>query len=229
MKPIAPQRFQRGRFVLGLIVGLLIGLILSLAVAMYVNKVPLPFVDKVPQRTAEQDAAEAQNNKNWDPNAPLYGDNPAKAKAVPQPVAEEVMGAAEAASGAASGAVVVTAAASAPATAASKAAAKAQAKASAAADPAAILSGGGVSTEAPATALTFYVQAGAYGTSSEAEEQRAKISMMGLEPRISEREVKGRTMFRVRLGPFSSQDDAEAARLALAGGGVESALVRVQK
>ncbi len=226
MKPLAPQRFQRGRFVLGLIVGLLIGLILSLAVAMYVNKVPLPFVDKVPQRTAEQDAAEAQNNKNWDPNAPLYGDNPAKAKAVPQPVPEEVVGAADAASGAASAATV---AASAPATAASKAAAKAQAKASAAADPAAILSGGGVSTEAPVTALTFYVQAGAYGTSSEAEEQRAKISMMGLEPRISEREVKGRTMFRVRLGPFSSQDDAEAARLALAGGGVESALVRVQK
>jgi cell division protein FtsN len=212
----------------GLIVGLLIGLVLSLAVAMYVNKVPLPFVDKVPQRTPEQDAAEVQNNKNWDPNAPLYGDNPAKAKAIPQPVPEEVVSSEESASGASAPS------ADAPASAASKAAAKPQSKASApaasgAADPAAILSGGGVSTQAPATALTFYVQAGAYSTSSEAEEQRAKIAIMGLEPRISEREVKGRTMFRVRLGPFSSQEDAESARLSLAGGGVESALVRIQK
>jgi cell division protein FtsN len=202
---------------------LLIGLVLSLAVALYVNKVPLPFVDKVPQRTAEQDAAEVENNKRWDPNAPLYGDNPAKPKAIPQPVAEEVV--ADAAS-AVAGEV--------PASAAAKAAVKPLPKAAAlatsdASDPAAILSGGTVSTETPAAALTFYVQAGAYSTSSEAEQQRAKIAILGLEPRISEREVRGRTMFRVRLGPFASQEEAEAARLSLAGGGVESALVRVQK
>lgn len=218
MKPIASQRFQRGRFVQGLIVGLLIGLLISLAVALYVNKVPLPFVDKVPQRTAEQDAAEAENNKHWDPNAPLYGDNPAKPKPVPQPVAEDVV------ADAASGASAPSGAASAP-----KPATKPTAAASSAADPAAILAGGAVSSEAPADALSFYVQAGAYGTSSEAEQQRAKIAMLGMEPRISEREVRGRTMFRVRLGPFTNREDAEAARLSLAGSGVESALVRVQK
>ena len=86
-----------------------------------------------------------------------------------------------------------------------------------------------MSSEAPSDALSFYVQAGAYGTSSEAEQQRAKIAMLGMEPRISEREVRGRTMFRVRLGPFTNREDAEAARLSLAGSGVESALVRVQK
>ncbi len=228
MNPIASQRFQRGRFVQGLIVGLLIGLVLSLAVALYVNKVPLPFVDKVPQRTAEQDAAEAENNKHWDPNAPLYGDNPAKPKAIPQPVAEDVV--ADAASGASTPAVAGAASLPAkPEGAASKPAKPAQAPASSAADPAAILSGGAVSSEAPSDALIFYVQAGAYGTSSEAEQQRAKIAMLGLEPRISEREVRGRTMYRVRLGPFSNRDDADAARLSLAGSGVESALVRVQK
>ena len=79
------MKSQRGGFFLGMIVGLLIGLAMALAVALYVTKVPLPFIDKVPQRTAEQDAAEAEHNKNWDPNAPLYGNNPAKPKAVPVP------------------------------------------------------------------------------------------------------------------------------------------------
>ena len=222
---------QRGGFFLGMIVGLLVGLAIALAVALYVTKVPLPFVDKVPQRTAEQDAAEAEHNKNWDPNSPLYGNNPAKPKAVVKPVAEEVVS--EAASAPDSGAVPAAAAsdaASKPAKPAKGASAAAAASAaSGARDPAAILSGQGVSTNPAADSLSYYVQAGAYSSSEEAEQQRAKLSMMGLEARVSEREVNGRTMFRVRLGPFSQKDMAEQARVTLSGGGVESALVRVQK
>lgn len=213
------MKSQRGGFFLGMIVGLLIGLAMALAVALYVTKVPLPFIDKVPQRTAEQDAAEAEHNKNWDPNAPLYGNNPAKPKPVPVPAAEEVVSdpAAPAASGAASGA------------ASAAAAAKPASAASSARNPAAILSGDAVSTNPAADALTYYVQAGAYSSSAEAEQQRAKLSMMGLEARISERDVNGRTMYRVRLGPFSQKDMAEQARVTLSGGGIESALVRIQK
>ena len=40
---------------IGLIVGLLIGLALALGVALYITKAPVPFINKVPQRTAEQD------------------------------------------------------------------------------------------------------------------------------------------------------------------------------
>ena len=64
---------QRGGFALGLIVGLLVGLALAIGVALYVTKVPVPFVNKVPQRTAEQDSAEAERNRSWDPNAPQIG------------------------------------------------------------------------------------------------------------------------------------------------------------
>ncbi len=64
---------QRGGFVMGLVVGLLVGLALALGVALYITKAPVPFVNKVPQRTAEQDTAEAERNRNWDPNAPLGG------------------------------------------------------------------------------------------------------------------------------------------------------------
>lgn len=45
---------------------------------MFVTKAPVPFVDKVPGRTAEQDAAEAEKNRQWDPNAPLHGRPPGR-------------------------------------------------------------------------------------------------------------------------------------------------------
>lgn len=212
---------QRGGFFLGMIVGLLIGLALALGVALYITKVPLPFIDKVPQRTAEQDAAEAEKNKNWDPNSPLYGKNPAKPKAVVQPVQAE-------ASGAASGAETpVAPAASTPASGpAAKAASQA---ASSARNPAAILAGEPLSTASAPDPFSYVVQAGAYGSQAEAEQQRAKLAMMGLEPKVAEREVNGRTMYRVRLGPFPQRDQADEVRTKLSAAGVDSALVRVQK
>ncbi|MDP9043894.1 MAG: hypothetical protein M3O01_03720, partial [Pseudomonadota bacterium] len=78
----ARQTSQRGGFAVGLIVGLLIGLALALGVALYVTKMPAPFMNKVPQRSPSQDAAEAEKNRNWDPNSPLYGKNPARPNAV---------------------------------------------------------------------------------------------------------------------------------------------------
>ncbi len=68
---------QRGNTVLGFILGLVVGLTVALVVAIYVTKVPIPFLNKGLSRNAEQDAAEQKKNKDWDPNAPLYGKNPA--------------------------------------------------------------------------------------------------------------------------------------------------------
>ena len=75
-----PRPAQRGGFILGLIVGLLVGLAVALGVALYIAKVPVPFMDKVGHRTAEQDAAESERLKSWDPNAGLAG------KQAPRPV-----------------------------------------------------------------------------------------------------------------------------------------------
>lgn len=211
------MKYQRGGTVIGLIVGLLLGLAIALGVAMYVAKVPVPFVDKVPQRNAQQDAAEAEKNKNWDPNSPLYGKNPAK----PHPVAQ-----------AASGEVVEGDAASAPANGASAASSAAAAKEPAkesAKDPAAILADKpGTASSAP-DPFVYFVQAGAFSHSEEAEQQRAKLAMMGLEARVSEREQAGRTVYRVRLGPFDQRTLADEAKAKLSSSGVDSALVRVQR
>jgi cell division protein FtsN len=219
---------QRGGFFLGMIVGLLIGLALSLGVAVYITKVPLPFIDKVPQRTAEQDAAEAEHNKNWDPNNALYGKNPAKPHALPQPVVDEGASGASAPTPGASapeGGNPVTMDPASPA----KAASAAGKAASSVRNPAAILAGEPMSTASAPDPFNYYVQAGAYASQAEAEQQRGKLTLMDLEARIIEREVSGRTMYRVRIGPFADRQQADDIRTKLTSNGVDSAMVRVQK
>ena len=66
---------------MGFILGLVVGLTVALGVAIYVTKVPIPFLNKGLTRNAEQDAAEEKKNKDWDPNAPLYGKTPAPGNA----------------------------------------------------------------------------------------------------------------------------------------------------
>lgn len=202
------MKFQRGGFVVGLVVGLLAGLALALGVALYITKAPVPFVNKVPQRTAEQDSAEAERNKNWDPNAPLAG----KPAARPAPAGP--------------------AAATAPAPSQPPASAVATAPAKPPRDPAAILSGGAApaaSTAAGAGAFEFYVQVGAFTKPEDAEQQRAKLAMLGYAAKVSEREQSGRTVYRVRTGPYDTREAADGAQVRLQESGVEARLVRVER
>ena len=218
------KKSQRGGFAVGLIIGLLIGLTLALGVALYVTKVPIPFVNKVPQRTADQDAVEAEKNKNWDPNSPLYGKNPARpnsaasgsvvAPSTPPPLPAPAV----------TGSVTPAAPrASAPQSARDAAAILADKPAAAPRITAA------ASARSGTDPFTYFVQAGAYGRTEDAEQQRARLAMMGLEGRMSEREQAGRTVYRVRIGPFDNKGDAEAAKDKLSAAGVEAALVRVQR
>ena len=77
--------------------------------------------------------------------------------------------------------------------------------------------------------ITYLVQAGAYTRSEDAEQQRANLALMDLSAKITEREQSGRTMYRVRVGPFDRKDDADAAKAKLDGAGIDAALVRVQR
>ena len=194
---------QRGGFALGLIVGLLIGLALALGVALYVTKVPVPFVNKVPPRTAEQDAAETERNKNWDPNAAL-----ANKPAIKSPPAPAV---------------------SSPPTPSPAAAPPTPATAAAVPKPSTASAAQARSTKAGADAFSYFVQVGAYGRAEDAEQQRGRVGLMGMTAKVTEREQSGRTVYRVRLGPFDRKADADAAQERLAGNGVEAALVRVER
>jgi cell division protein FtsN len=46
---------------------------------------------------------------------------------------------------------------------------------------------------------------------------------------VSEREQSGRTVYRVRVGPFDKRDEAERTKEKLDASGLETALVRVQR
>jgi len=203
------MRAQRGGFVVGLIVGLLVGLGLALAVALYVTKAPVPFINKVQQRTPEQDAAEAERNKNWDPNGPL-ANKPSQRASAPAVIA-------------------------APPAAPPKPAVADPAKP--ARDPAAILSGqepqpiaiAPRSSKPGVDPFIYFVQVGAFSKPEDAEQQRAKLAMLGYIAKVTEREQSGRMMYRVRLGPYQMRDEAESLQAKLQSGGETAALVRVER
>lgn len=209
---------QRGNTLLGLIIGALAGLGAALAVAVYVTKVPVPFLNKTQPRSADTDAAEAKKNKDWDPNVPLAGKNPVK----PAPAASGPVGNATAA--------LPTAAASAAATGKPKVSAdplgdlaKAKSDAKTEVRPDAATASGGVDP------FSYFIQAGAFRTPEDAEQQRAKLSLMGFQAKVTEREQSGRTVYRVRLGPFDKKDEADKIKEKLDSQSIETALVRVQR
>ena len=227
------MKHQRGSVILGVIIGVVLGLGIALAVAVYVTKVPIPFLNKGGGRTAEQDAAESRKNRDWDPNAPLYGKNPAKplppapgilapappVAVIPAPppavIGPSLDPAPKAATGSANAArpasPVPPAVAGRPST-----------------DPLGELAAARSSSPG-ADPFLYFVQAGAFRTPEDAEAQRAKLSLMGVEARVTEREQSGRQVFRVRVGPFDKKDDADRNKDKLEAGGVETALVRVQR
>ncbi|MDE2417993.1 MAG: SPOR domain-containing protein [Burkholderiales bacterium] len=203
------MKHQRGGTFLGFIIGVVVGLAAALAVAVYVTKVPVPFVNKGQSRSAEQDAAEAKKNKDWDPNAPLYGKNPAKA-VQPATPAEPVAG---------------KPAAKEEAKPADK---NAESKPAVSADPLGDLAKAKAAA-ADAEPFVYYVQVGAFRTPEDAETHRAKLSLSGIESKVSEREQSGRMVYRVRVGPFEKKEDGERAKEKLDKAGLDTALVRVQR
>ena len=208
---------QFGGTLLGIILGALIGLGAALAVAVYITKVPMPFMNKTPPRAAENEAAEAQKNRDWNPNAalanrPAVKPGPADAApAAPAASADPLGDLARAKADTTAGPAAAPPLALPPLSPAAQSAQPA-APSAASADP-----------------FNYFVQAGAFRTPEDAEQQRAKLALMGLTARVSEREQSGRVVYRVRLGPFDKKDDADKAKARLDGNGVEAALVRVQK
>ena len=239
---------QRGGTLLGLVIGALVGLGIALTVAVYVTKVPVPFMNKSPSYNPDSDAAEARKNKDWNPNAPLAGKNPARAAPsasgelslpaepstatnVPDPVLapedpkkpERVVKPPVK--------MVTVPAPAAPAASAPVAVAKPARPPSA--DPLGDLAK--ARSESPAFSsgasdpFNYFIQAGAYRTPEDAEQQRARLLLLGMQAKVTEREQAGRTVYRVRVGPFEKKDDADRIKDRLDNSSIETALVRVQR
>lgn len=78
----------------------------------------------------------------------------------------------------------------------------------------------------PAVAERYVLQAGAFRSSSDAESLRARIALSGLVARVETAQIDGDTVYRVRLGPYSSASQLESAKQQLSGNGIEAVAIR---
>ncbi len=218
---------QRGSTLVGFIIGLVVGLAVALGVAVYVTKVPIPFMSKGQARSAESDAAEAEKNKDWDPNAPLYGKKGSKSSDKADESSSDAATKVDPKSADPLGDLAKVKSAD------RKTEAKAEPKSPepkpTETKPTETRPAEAKATEpTPTDPFIYFVQAGAYRSNEEAQAQRAKTVMLGLDAKISERDQGGRTVYRVRIGPLDKAE-AERVRAKLEAAHIDSAMVRVQR
>ena len=199
-------------FLLGMVIGLLLGIVISLAVALWLNRLANPFVQK---------------NRSVEPLPRLNSVQP--------PPSEE---AAKAAQNAAKGAApdkggqngerprfefyqILPGEKEATPRASAKAPPPAPAKQAEAPRP-----GSSPATPKPHGSDAYWLQAGAFSEEKEADNLRAKIALTGLEASVRPVSTDKGKLYRVRLGPYQSVDDANRIKATLSQNGVAAAIIR---
>jgi len=211
---------------LGMIIGLLLGVVISLAVALWLNRLSNPFVEKA--RPVEPVAKFSGPQPSPPAEAAKAAEQAAKGKLPPAPAAPAVAPAAEK-----------------PRTERPRfefyqilpGEKEADKEAKPAASPAPFgprqpsLAGvkPGTSPIVPKahTGETYWLQAGAFTEEREADNLKARIALTGLEASVRSVSIPDKgTLYRVRLGPYQSLDDANRIKTALSQNGVGAAIIR---
>ncbi|HZZ92628.1 MAG TPA: SPOR domain-containing protein [Usitatibacter sp.] len=199
---------------LGIIIGLLLGILISLSVALWLNRLSNPFVEKgrqaespshvppapapaspEPQRTPERTGRGADK-------APVVAEEKPARTDRPRFEFYQIL----------------------PGEKNAETEAKAAAKSPA--PPVVVKPGSSPAAPKPHSGEIYWLQAGAFTDQKEADNQKAKIALTGLEATVKPADVPGRgTLFRVRLGPYQSLDDANRMKSTLAQNGVAAAII----
>lgn len=190
---------------LGIIIGLLLGIVLALGVALWLNRLSNPFVDKgkpieplskigpaQPPKPEEKGTGEkaAEKPRSERPRFEFYQVLPGDREITDK----EVKAAAE----------------------------KPKAKEGAKTGP-----GSSPSQPKPHTGETYWLQAGAFASETDADNLKAKIALVGLEATVRPVQVADKgTLYRVRLGPYQSLEDANRIKTALSQNAVSAAIIR---
>lgn len=217
---------QRGGTFLGLVLGLIIGLAIAVVVALYITKAPTPFQRKAGPKPAEPGnvvgalPAPAQEPPS-DPNKPLWSKTP------PKPVGPPVQRAPSEETPPASRHQEAARPAPKPADKApeEKPADKQAAKPAErpVADPIAEIAA------ADANKVGYLLQVGAFRSQDDANRQKANLAMQGFEAKVTDREVNGVKLYRVRLGPYNKIEDMNRARDRLQAAGFDASVIRFTK
>ena len=85
-------------------------------------------------------------------------------------------------------------------------------------------------TVAPAASdgARYILQAGSFGSSGDAEALKARIALLGLSARVESAEINGKTMHRVRMGPYATASDLAEAKQKLGNGGLPALAIRAR-
>ena len=74
----------------------------------------------------------------------------------------------------------------------------------------------------------YLLQAGAFQASGQAEEMKAKIALLGLGARVESAQISGKTVYRVRMGPYGTAGDLADAKRKLSAGGLSAMAIKVK-
>jgi len=202
MKPRKSQPAKKksgGGTLVGMFIGLVLGVGIAAGVVWYLNKSPLPFVDR-----AQPPARAEANAKNGQPSQPLalpgkpgdavpekrfqfYDILPGKADAVPDKAAKPEAKPAE-----------------------TKKEEKKEDK----------------KEEAKESKTPLFLQAGSFSTAQDADNQKAKLAFMGMEAVVQQVMIQDKTFYRVRVGPYTKIDELNKVRAELAKSGIEAQLAK---
>ena len=72
----------------------------------------------------------------------------------------------------------------------------------------------------------LYLQAGSFQKAGDADNQKARLAMMGAEAAIQQVMIQDKVWYRVRLGPFKKQDEVNSMRAELSSQGIEANIVK---
>jgi cell division protein FtsN len=78
------------------------------------------------------------------------------------------------------------------------------------------------------TGARYILQAGAFGASGDAEAAKAKIALLGLGARVESAQINGKTVYRVRMGPYGTASELADAKQKLANGGLPAMAIKAQ-
>lgn len=212
----SPAGKSRGGTIIGIVIGLVLGLAIAVGVALFLNKGTKPFADKTGREKAA--AAKGQEkNAGGDINAPLYqkdaksADTKKDAKDDDRFSFYKILPGEEQAKAGQDAAKGTDGKAAAPVGSDAKGA---DAKA----------------TDAKAGKEQYYLQAGSFTSPGDADNQKAKLALMGFEAKVESGEVEGKgVLHRVRIGPYGRLDDINRVRATLAQNGVDASLVKIKE
>ena len=203
---------------LGVIIGLLLGIVISLAVALWLNRLSNPFVDK--GRPVEPVSKMAPAQPPPPAEAAKAAEKAAKGKEAPDKAAKPgerprfefyqiLPGDKEVSEKEAKAAAARPAAPAAPVPAAPG------------------KPGSSPTIPKPHSGEVFWLQAGAFSEEREADNLKARIALTGLEATVRAVSIPDKgTLYRVRLGPYQSLDDANRNKTTLSQNGVGTAIIR---